>query len=239
MMPQTEMNSTYSALGKENLWLIENSLKKYNKNIVDTLSKYYVKDSTVLDFGAGIGTLANIWSNELLQKPDCVEIDQEYISILQDRGYNSFSCINEIKKKYDFIYTSNVLEHIQDDNDAIRTLHSLLNEQGTIAIYVPAFMILFSSSDIAVNHFRRYGKRELIDKMNAANFEVTQCYYSDSVGFFAWLYRKYQRKQVTTLTQSDLLIYDRYIFPLSKFLDWIGLRFIFGKNLVLIARRRD
>ena len=36
---------------------------------------------------------------------------------------------------------------------------------------------------------------------------------------------------------SSLKFYDEYLFPLSRFLDKCGLKYVFGKNLVLIAEK--
>ena len=38
---------------------------------------------------------------------------------------------------------------------------------------------------------------------------------------------------------ASLKIYDRYILPFSKFFDAIGLKLLFGKNLVAVAKKID
>jgi predicted SAM-dependent methyltransferase len=58
------------------------------------------------------------------------------------------------------IYSSNVLEHIEDDSRALNEMFAKLQINGKLAIYVPAFMFLFSDLDIKAGHFRRYSKKE-------------------------------------------------------------------------------
>jgi hypothetical protein len=236
---QTTNNSNYAALGKENLWLIENSLPRYNKHIVKTLSYNSQPDDEVLDFGAGVGTLAKIWTSITgAPPPDCLEIDSEYASILKKQGFNTYRFIHDVNKKYDRIYTSNVLEHIENDQQTLADLHNLLKPGGYLTIYVPAFMMLYSADDTAVGHYRRYDKSELIKKVRAAQFNVISCHYSDSIGFFGWLYAKYRKKTESALNESSLSLYDKYIFPLSKWLDSIGFKYVFGKNLVVTAKKQ-
>ena len=37
----------------------------------------------------------------------------------------------------------------------------------------------------------------------------------------------------------SLKIYDRYIFPFSKFFDSIGMKFLLGKNIIAVAKKID
>jgi hypothetical protein len=63
--------------------------------------------------------------------------------------------------------------------------------------------------------------------------------YSDSIGFFAWLYEKYGGRSPEMSSENSMRIYDKFIFPLSKVFDGFGLRFIFGKNLLVHAKKPE
>jgi SAM-dependent methyltransferase len=138
----------------------------------------------------------------------------------------------------DFIYTSNVLEHIEYDEDILRNLATKLKTGGTIAIYVPAFPILFSNLDRNVGHFRRYQKVELIKKLKGAGFEVIECNFSDSLGFISTLCLKLLGFKFDSGTQATVLmkIYDRLILPISKSVDFLGCKYLFGKNLIAYGK---
>ena len=98
-------------------------------------------------------------------------------------------------------------------------------------------MMLYSADDSAVGHYRRYEKSELIEKVRSAKFEIISCHYSDSIGFFGWLYGKYKKKTESPLNESSLKLYDRFLLPFTKFFDQIGAKYILGKNLVITARK--
>jgi predicted RNA methylase len=66
----------------------------------------------VLDFGAGYGTLALIWKEITGQSVECLEIDLEQLKEIQSRGFVAWNSVKDITTKFDFIYASNVLEHI-------------------------------------------------------------------------------------------------------------------------------
>ena len=148
--------------------------------------------------------------------------------------------MTEIDKKYDLIFTSNVLEHIEKDVAVLSDLGQLLMPTGKLVNYVPAFPILFSDLDISVGHFRRYTKKELRLKLNEAGYKVDKIHYVDSLGFPASLLIRVigykSRGNVGGL--RSMRIYDNYVFPLSKILDQIGFKKLFGKNIVVYASLR-
>ena len=242
---QNAENVEYS--GHQELQATEMGLIGYSTDIVVNLAKKMnisSEDSgnmSVLEFGAGSGFLADIWRNEIGITPDCCEIDPSLVESIKARGLTCFTSLNELPKKYNAIYTSNVLEHIEDDRGAISLIFNSLTSPGVIGIYVPAFPILFSGMDIAVGHVRRYRRRELMIKVKASGFEIESCTYADFIGFFASFALKilgFKGKANLGSTQS-LKFYDSWIYPISRFLDLIGFRYVAGKNLILIARKRS
>jgi hypothetical protein len=131
-----------------------------------------------------------------------------------------------------------VLEHIEDDIGTLRLLRSRLKVGGRILIYVPAFQCLFSSMDRAVGHHRRYRRRDLIDRVRKADLEPLESRYCDSIGFFAALAFKGIDRKDGTIGEGSLVLYDRFVFPLSRVLDR-GSAGLFGKNLLVVAERAN
>jgi SAM-dependent methyltransferase len=243
----SQEKSTYQ--GKNKLFIIENLLPKYNYFLV----KKFFKNSGIhhlqnkkkerfrtLDFGAGNGNLALIWKKQTAQNVECLEIDKVLQNEIEIRGFKCWNSISAIEGKYNFIYSSNVLEHIKNDEDCLQELEALLAEKGRIAIYVPAFNVLYSELDRSVGHFRRYSKRELIKKVEKAGLNIICCEYVDFLGFFASLTLRILHWQPVTEFKGPkcLPIYDTFIFPVSIFIDKITKGKILGKNLCLIAEKR-
>lgn len=238
--PQQSLeNPEYS--GMNQLVEGEENLDSYNRFLVKSFGKFLTVNNEqkpqVLDFGAGVGTLALLWKEMLEISPFCVEIDDAQFTTLQHRGFEATKDFKTVSQKFDLIYTSNVLEHILDDQLTIKELSTALKKSGKLVIYVPAFMILFSGMDEAVGHYRRYARQELLSKVKAAGLHVDKCVYVDSLGFPASLaIRILGYKGAANIGGSlSLRIYDKLIFPISRLLDRLGFQYLIGKNLFLVA----
>ncbi len=215
------------------LLLIENNLTGYNADIVSKMARHFQDKRCVLEFGAGIGTLATEWHRQTNVRPECLEIDAELQQAIVERGFRCYPSIGAVEKQFDGIYSSNVLEHIEDDLSVLKQLRSSISEGGVLAVYVPALMQLYSATDRSFGHCRRYGRAELIDKAKAAGFEAIDCYYVDSVGLLAWFASTWF---AATWSGKSLRFYDKWIYPVSRALDDLCMRRIAGKNLLLIAK---
>ncbi len=237
---QSEENPIYT--GEFILTEINSHLVKYSNHIVDliTSSGFTSSLGPILDFGAGQGTLAQILRDKHGLSPKCVEIDPRLRSILEKNQFVAYSSIAKTSQIFSLIYTSNVLEHIRNDSDVLADLKPRLIPGGYLAIYVPAFPLLFSALDKNVGHFRRYTKSDLRKKVETAGFEIVRIEYSDSLGFFATLLLKILNFSFETSGGSIILmkIYDRYLVPVSIFFDRVGFKHILGKNLFLVARAK-
>jgi hypothetical protein len=240
---QTNSNKNYYS--PNDLLTMEIGLPKYTRNIVREFHGYAkpLIDSQVIkiaDFGAGTGALAQIWIDDYSVTPDCIEIDPELTAILKEKGFRVFSNINEVSGEYNFIYTSNVLEHINDDEAALNLLTRKMSDKGRLAIYVPAFPILFSSLDYKVGHFRRYTKKELRNKVISAGFEVEEIRYCDSLGFFGTFILKVLKIDTGKALSSPgfLKFHDTIFHPTSLLLDKLGLDKVIGKNILLFATKK-
>ena len=209
----------------------------YNQDLISKLTKTQKNSKDVLEFGAGIGTLANLWEQSTGTKPECLEIDPKQRLIIEERGFRCYNCLNSIEKKFDVIYTSNVLEHIEDDLLTLKQLNSKIKNGGSLIIYVPAFQFLYSELDEKVGHYRRYEKQDLFMKLNKAGFRVNKSNFSDSIGFFAWLYIKIKGYSSDKTEDQSMKIYDKYIYPISRLLDTLGCKHLFGKNILVYAQK--
>jgi SAM-dependent methyltransferase len=230
--------------GIDELWAIESQLKNYNKDIALKISKGFKSSDKVLEFGGGIGSIASIiYANKGI-KSDCVELDPDLRLILKERGFESSASIEELNKQYDQVYLSNVLEHIEDDVAVLKQIQSALKEDGKVVIYSPAFQILYTSFDAQVGHYRRYSLGDLRKKLTQANYKILHYEFVDSLGFFAWMFLKFNKifqttkaSQTNRSSHKSFIIYDRYFYPISKLMDSIGLRYVMGKNILIIAKK--
>jgi SAM-dependent methyltransferase len=234
-------NASYS--GIDELIDAERGLKNYNNDVVLKfakglgISKSSRSSEGFVEFGAGTGSLADVWQTKFGLNPVCIEIDPALIQILESKGFTTFSSISLISNKISYVYTSNVLEHIDNDVEALNEIRKKLKSGGKLAIYVPALPFLYSGLDKKVGHYRRYTRRELIKKVTESGFTVKDCFYNDSLGIFASLTVKTlgYKNNLGLGASKSIVLYDKVFFPISKILDRLIFRRVIGKNLFLFA----
>jgi len=240
MTKQTDANSDYSGLDE---LLNTEVMKNYNSFRVSLAMKYAAYSKTVIDFGAGIGTLSLIFRDKFKIQPLCLEIDKTNKEYLEKRGFDIGDDLSTIENKVDLIFSSNVLEHIEDDVSVLRDMKTKLEEGGKIFLYLPAKMLLWSKLDEEVGHYRRYESSELIEKCEQVGLTIEKLHFADSVGFFTLLAMKIfgynfgYNKDAGIDSVSPLRFYDKWLLPISILLDKVGFKHLLGKNIVLVARK--
>jgi SAM-dependent methyltransferase len=65
-----------------------------------------------------------------------------------------------------------VVEHIEDDANFLRTIHGLLMERGRVYLTVPAYSWLWSDADVRAGHYRRHTIDSVERLLTSAGFEV-------------------------------------------------------------------
>ena len=94
----------------------------------------------------------------------------------------------------DAIVLLNVLEHIDDDQAAMRHCWRMLKSGGVVVIEVPAGPGLFDDYDRELMHFRRYSAPELRRKVEAAGFLIAEQSFIGCLIYPAfWASKKWSR----------------------------------------------
>ena len=140
----------------------------------------------VMEIGSGIGNISEFFLGR--DRVLLTDIGENYLSTLKQR----FSTKPEVRigpynldsgqplyhdEKIDTIVCMNVLEHIQDDMRALGYLKDTLVPGGRLALLVPAHQAAYGSLDEALGHFRRYSKKELSEKIQAAGFTLEKIFF--------------------------------------------------------------
>ena len=86
-------------------------------------------------------------------------------------------------ERFDLIGLFDVLEHVGDDEAALRALRGRLAPGGRIVMTVPAFPWLWSRHDERHHHFRRYTRRHLTDVARRAGLRVEHGFYFNTLLF--------------------------------------------------------
>ena len=207
----------------------------YNAHL-ESLVRAHSCGERILDFGAGGGTFAGALEatgkRVLYLEPD-VALRGE----LEKLGFETRADLEKVPTgSIDYIYSLNVLEHIEDDVLIIDQLYERLQPGGHLLLYVPAFAALFSAMDRQVGHFRRYRRPQLTALLRHAGFAIDEARYVDSLGFFATLLYKLLGDASGNINVRSLSLYDRFVFPVSRVVDRLVAGSL-GKNLLVTAHK--
>ncbi len=80
--------------------------------------------------------------------------------------------------RFPLLMAFEVLEHIEQDLEALRTWRTWMPRGGTLLLSVPAHMSKWNPSDVWAGHFRRYERASMINLLRNAGFEIqiVECY---------------------------------------------------------------
>lgn len=141
---------------------------------------------------------------------------------LQSFGADSCVCLN-------------VLEHIEDDLDALRRMAAVLTPGGIVVLLLPAFPSLYGPIDKMLGHHRRYTRASVAKLAEAAGLKVRTSRYLNAIGFFGWWANAHILKR-TAQSRAQIEIFDRYVVPISSRLEsWMHPPF--GQSLFVVLKK--
>ncbi len=82
---------------------------------------------------------------------------------------------------FDLVTAFDVLEHVDDDHEALTEIRRVLRPHGHLLLTVPAYRFLWSVHDESLGHRRRYVASEVHSKLNNAGFVVVRRSYAISL----------------------------------------------------------
>jgi SAM-dependent methyltransferase len=137
---------------------------------------------------------------------------------------------------FDFIVSSNVLEHIEDDAGLLSRLSAMLAPGGRILLLVPAHPWLYSSLDRQLSHFRRYRARDFRALASRLSLRIEGLRHFNPLGILGWWWNgKVLHRSI--LPSGQLALYARFALPASRLLDRLN-PFPIGISLLLALGRR-
>lgn len=184
----------YNSSGPETLNALA-AASRFNAWMADTIRPYVGR--RVLEIGAGIGNLTRL----LVPRRQCyvaTDIDPEHLARLRVRFHHrpnltvgrcdlaDTADFVSLAGSMDTVVCLNVLEHVEDDLQGLRNIHSALAPGGRAIVLVPQGQELYGSLDRALGHCRRYSKEELRKKMEQCGFLVERILEFNRISRPAW-----------------------------------------------------
>ncbi len=145
--------------------------------------------ASVLDVGCSGGAFVELLRREGWDDVHGVDVSERAIDVARGRGMTTCQRVDGTDlpyddQRFDCLVASDVLEHIPDDEAALREWRRVLVPDGVAIIFVPAWPFLWSEHDEINEHQRRYTKPLLAERVRAAGFEVERAGYWNLALFF-------------------------------------------------------
>lgn len=163
-----------------------------------------------VEFGAGTGDFTRLF----LEKGfwgKCYDISKQTRIILKD-NLQKFKCVHVVDDlknleldHFDYLLAFEVLEHIEQDKDALATWSRYLKPSGILLLSVPAHMKKYSNNDVSVGHIRRYEKTDLYNLLRCSGFSDVVIY---NYGFPLGNITGYVRNMFNLLNKYDNLTFQ-------------------------------
>ena len=217
-------------------------INRYNRWIYDQIAPCL--GNRILEVGSGTGNITRFLLNDNRQVV-ATDVVANYRTALQSRfgtyenlKISSFDlnrvAAQEFKAEpFESVVCLNVLEHIEDDVFALRQIHEVLKPNGHLALLVPAHQFLFGAFDEAVGHYLRYGKQQLQQRLEMADFKVESLRFFNIAATLPWLINGRLLRRAY-LPNDQVSLADKLV-PILKLEKLIGPPF--GISLIAIARK--
>ena len=229
------------AVGLETLRVMQEAWR-YNAWQYRRIAPYVA--SRVCEIGSGIGSMSELLLSTPRERVVLTDRDAGYLRTLRQR----FAARPPVAVEWldlpdpdaadrfqayrlDTVVALNVIEHIEDDMEAMRTIRAMLQPGGRFVMLVPALPALHGTLDQELGHFRRYTRSVLDARLAQAGFQAERIFYFNLVGAFGWWFnaRVLRRPQIAA---AQVRWFDAFV-PFLRFEDLF--RLPFGQSVISVA----
>jgi SAM-dependent methyltransferase len=151
------MNDFTRFFGDKNYILLKNYLFNYlnRKRLIKFYSSSFIQNGKIIDVGSGISPIS-----PKPNKTHFIDISKDAVKVMKKRGFNaSNGSVTNLKLETGStsnIFCSEVLEHVEDYQKALKEFSRVLKKGGYLFITVPCWMHYWRSDDDFVGHYRRF-----------------------------------------------------------------------------------
>lgn len=217
----------------------------YNRWIFERVSPFL--KGKVLEVGCGIGNLTGLLLNQ--KKVLATDVNENYLESVREKYKGHPNLIgtllwdirsdpsDELCQTYDTVVCSNVLEHIEIEEEmtVLRHFHRLLSGKGRLILLIPALKWLYNQLDRDLGHFRRYSKKELTSKIEQSGFRILHLTYFNPFGILGWfLNGSVLRRRI--LPKNQVKVFNKMV-PFFRSLEKITPNWV-GQSLIVVGEKR-
>lgn len=199
----------------------------------------------MIEIGCGIGTVTAFLIQSGFQVSGA-DLYPEGLEECQKRLHTTlyqFDVRNiPYENKWNVIGCFDVLEHIEEEEVALRSIHGALTARGRVILTVPAVPFLYSIHE--GTHKRRYSKNDLINKLTRSGFAIEKISY-----FFSFLFPIFAASRILKKMKNEN-VFESSDFDIHPLLNQLFLALcnlegniskvvpaLIGSSLIVIARK--
>jgi cyclopropane fatty-acyl-phospholipid synthase-like methyltransferase len=224
---------------------IMQAAQRYGTHVFNLLRPYV--GTRVLEVGSGIGTMSRRLAEAaemvigIEPNANCAARAKEAMRgqakfALRECHLEECDAAELRSQRFDTVVCVNVLEHIADDADALRTFKDILVPGGCVLIFVPAVQAAYGPLDAELGHHRRYSKPTLGKAFADAGLDLQVLRYSNPIGLVGWMYNSHIRK-ARTHSLGQVKLFDALVAPWALPIER-ALPPPIGLSLVAVGRKR-
>jgi len=189
---------------------------------------------SVLDIGSGSGFFSKfLLRNTALKDAWCYDINYNQSEDVDYFGKKIYFRKSIEELNVDLILLMDVLEHIDDDLEFLKSFVRSSKKGTQFLISVPAFMFLWSQHDVFLEHKRRYRIKDLNLLVERSGLKINKSAYFYCLVFpiaaFIRVFSKIFNFNGVDI-KSDLKKHSALTNGLLKILCYVDRRFIFAHN---------
>ena len=152
--------------------------------------------SVVLDVGSSTGTNLRLLRDQGFTRVTGLDFSEESVRWCSEKGLppvkrGDVCALPFDDNSFDLVLATDIIEHVEDDAQALREIHRVLKPGAAAIITVPAFKSLWGLQDEVSHHYRRYTMGPLVERVGAAGLSAERRFYFNFLLFGPiWLARQ-------------------------------------------------
>jgi SAM-dependent methyltransferase len=157
------------------------------------------KDAHILDVGTSTGSNLRMLTELGYSRVDGLDLRDEAIRFCAEKGHGivrrgDICALPFEDASLDLVLATDIIEHVEDDELALREITPVLLPGGHTLITVPAFQSLWGLQDEVAHHLRRYRLQGLRSAVGVAGLRPVHYFYFNYLLFVPiWLARQILR----------------------------------------------
>jgi glycosyltransferase involved in cell wall biosynthesis len=210
--------------------------RRFNAWLAETVRPYL--GDRILEIGAGIGNFTNHFIPRSLYLASDIDpnhlhslrsysIGKPYMRVMHIDATNP-EHFRDLEHQFDTVLMLNVLEHVPDEQQALRNAWRALQPGGRAIILVPQYPGLYGTLDEALGHRERYTPATLEAAMRRAGFRLQETFDFNRYSVPAWWFhgKVLRRRRLSRLQVQGMEVLMPLLKRIDRLLPWSGISII-------------